>query len=101
MSTTKSGQMGQTRATALSRESDVREEARESARCFFNDLCRKRKKEEPGSKFKCNYSGHGNLVSQVFDDKNLVSVEAVVCFMNHLCNTVWCILLDLKVSRKV
>ncbi len=24
-----------------------------------------------GSKFKCNYSGHGNPVSQVFDDKNL------------------------------
>ena len=84
MSTTKPGQMGQTRATALSRESDVREETRESARCFFNDLWRKRKKEEPGSKFKCNYSGHGNLVSQVFDDKNLVSVEVVVCFMSHL-----------------
>ena len=84
MSTTKPGQMGQTRATTLSRESDVREEARESARCFFKDLWRKRKKEEPGSKFKCNYSGHGKLVSQVFDDKNLVSAEAVVCFISHL-----------------
>ena len=48
MSTTKPGQMGQTRATALSRESDVREETRESARCFFNDLCRKRKKRRRG-----------------------------------------------------
>ena len=84
MSTTKPGQMGQTRVTVLSCESDVREETRESARCFFNDLFRKRKKEEPGSKFKCNYSGHGKLVSQVFDDKNLVSPEAVVCFISHL-----------------
>ena len=31
----------------------------------------KKKKEEPGSKFKCNYSGHGKSASQVFDDKNL------------------------------
>ncbi len=31
----------------------------------------KRKKEESGSKFKCNYSGHGTSSSQVFDDKNL------------------------------
>ncbi len=31
----------------------------------------KKKKEEPGSKFKCNYSGHGKPDSQVFDDKNL------------------------------
>ena len=36
----------------------------------------KKKKEEPGSKFKYNYSGHGKTVSQVFDDKNLVSAEA-------------------------
>ena len=36
----------------------------------------KKKKEELGSKFKCNYSGHGKTASQVFDDKNLVSVEA-------------------------
>ena len=65
MATAKPGQMGQTRAPALSREADVREEAREAARCFF------KKKEEPGSKFKCNYSGHGKSASQVFDDKNL------------------------------
>jgi hypothetical protein len=44
MSTTKPGQMGQTRATALSRESDVREKTRESARCFFNDLSEKEKR---------------------------------------------------------
>jgi hypothetical protein len=44
----------------------------------------KKKKEEPGSKFKCNYSGHGTFVSQVFDDKNLVSSEVVVCFISHL-----------------
>jgi len=31
----------------------------------------KKKKEEAGSKFKCNYSGHGKPASQVFDDKNL------------------------------
>ena len=70
MSTTKPGQMGQTRATTLSRESDVREEARESARCFFNDLCRKRKKRSRGPS-------------------------------SSATNTVWSILLDLKVSREV
>jgi hypothetical protein len=31
----------------------------------------KKKKEETGSKFKCNYSGHGKPDSQVFEDKNL------------------------------
>ena len=50
----------------------------------FLMTCQKKKKEEPGWKFKCNYSGHGKIVSQVFDDKNLVSAEAVVCFISHL-----------------
>ena len=36
----------------------------------------KKKKEDPGSKFKYNYSGYGKTVSQVVDDKNLVSAEA-------------------------
>jgi hypothetical protein len=31
----------------------------------------KKKKEEGGSKFKCNYSGHGKSPRQVFDDKYL------------------------------
>jgi hypothetical protein len=31
----------------------------------------KKKKEEGGAKFKCNYSGHGKPPSQVFDDKYL------------------------------
>jgi hypothetical protein len=38
--TAKPGQMGQTRAPALSCEADVRDEAREITRCFFNDLWR-------------------------------------------------------------
>ena len=54
MSTAKPGQMRQTRAPALSGEADVREETREAARCFFNDLWgrsylrRKRKKRSRG-----------------------------------------------------
>ena len=35
----------------------------------------KKKKEDPGSKFKCNYSGHDKPDSQVFDDKNLELME--------------------------
>ena len=35
----------------------------------------KKKKEDPGSKFKCNYSGHDKPDSQVFDDKNLELLE--------------------------
>ena len=31
----------------------------------------KKKKEEGGAKFKCNYSGHGKPPRQVFDDKYL------------------------------
>ena len=31
----------------------------------------KKKKEEAGTKFKCNYSGHGKPPRQVFDDKYL------------------------------
>ncbi len=31
----------------------------------------KKKKEEGGTKFKYNYSGHGKPSSEVFDDKNL------------------------------
>jgi hypothetical protein len=38
MSTANPGQMGQTRASVLSREADVREEARETSKCFCNDL---------------------------------------------------------------
>ena len=54
MVTAKPGQMGQTRSPALSGEADVREEATESTRCFFNDLWglsylhRKRKKRSRG-----------------------------------------------------
>ncbi len=31
----------------------------------------KKKEEEGGTKFKCNYSGHGKPAIEVFDDKNL------------------------------
>jgi hypothetical protein len=31
----------------------------------------KKKKEEGGAKFKCNYSGHGKPPRQVFNDKHL------------------------------
>ena len=40
MGTATAGQQGQTRGSASAREADVREEAREAARCFFNDLWR-------------------------------------------------------------
>jgi hypothetical protein len=35
----------------------------------------KKKEEEPGSKFRLNYSGHGKTTRQVFDDKNLELVK--------------------------
>jgi hypothetical protein len=38
MGTTKLGQMGQTRASALSCEVDVREEVREVTMCFLKEL---------------------------------------------------------------
>ena len=36
---------------------------------------KKKKKEEEGSNFKCNYSGQGKLVSEVFDDKFLQGLQ--------------------------
>jgi hypothetical protein len=36
-----------------------------------NMSLKKKKKEETGSKFKCNYCGYGKSVSELFDDKNL------------------------------
>ena len=50
---------------------DVREEVKEGARCFFNDLCspKKKKEEEVGSNFICKYSGKGQTDSEVFNDK--------------------------------
>jgi len=40
LGTATAGQKGQTRGPASARGADVREEASESAKCFFNDLCR-------------------------------------------------------------
>jgi hypothetical protein len=40
LGTATAGQKGQTRGSASARKADVREEAREAVRCFFNDLWR-------------------------------------------------------------
>ncbi len=66
MATAKPGQMGQTRAPALSREADVREETREAARCFFNDLWRlngDRPRGAPSKEYKERERAHDLLVA--------------------------------------
>jgi hypothetical protein len=39
MTTTTAGQKGQTRGPPSAREADVRQESKDAASCFFNDLC--------------------------------------------------------------
>jgi hypothetical protein len=62
LGTTTSGQKGQTRGPVSSRVPDVREEVKETDKCFFTGLCRLN-----GDKG----GGYGKSVSQVFYDKNL------------------------------
>ncbi len=57
-----SGQKGQTRGSSSSCETDVREEVKETDKCFFTVQWRLN-----GDRGE----GHGKSVSQVFDNKNL------------------------------
>ena len=65
MGTSTAGQKGQTRGSASAREQDVREEAREAARCFFNDLWRlngDRPRGAPSKEYKERERAHDLLV---------------------------------------
>ena len=52
LGTTTSGQKGQTRGPESARDADVREETRESAKCFFTDLWRLNGDRPRGTPFK-------------------------------------------------
>ena len=84
------GQKGQTRGPASAREADVREEAREAARCFFNDLCRlngDRPRGAPSKEYKERERSRDVLVASyvvsydvsinpsVVEDENMQSVK--------------------------
>jgi hypothetical protein len=81
LGTAPAGQKGQTRVPASESEADVREEARESARCFFNDLWRlngDRPRGAPSKKYKERERARDVLVASYVSSYDVSSNSSVV-----------------------